>query len=579
MPPRRCASSGVCARTLRRTRLLLRSTLSSAASLKFNVEDLSGSFRFFPAFLLLGLLTYMAQRWREFLVNCHTVQARIHDIGVSVGSAVTRPSSRETRTLLFQLYRYLNAIHGLTYQSIHPFMPKTLDGFVDLGLLSTSEVLMLQPVGNKSRDTIITWAAHTVETMITNGQIRELAISPMLFPSLRGICARHHDLFVRNMPNAWFAIARLFIDLLVYCELATLVSADMPLDHRSGEGLRWRDMWLDMGYDRIVVLLFYSVLVYMSAFIVAAAYWLAWSMVHTLAFPFSNGNAGLVDDYNTDALLGSTDKMLFASLRALFDYEMRDALAAHLEASDCSEMHDRSLRSAARAEGGEPSIDSHPCFPAHSQSLHLRLSNRASRWPSSVRTGSSASMGDEALTGRGVFRAASGIGAPGTDDSYGGHRPGRRRLTGRLSNATPFEVRGAKSAREAASTSSTSRPSSHYGSTSMIRADTSDSFVAIRFDRTVDSVGCASCSDAPFATDGSEVEVDVSAQVSPPIPGSSVSLAAPQSAPVARAMPCSRPRSWRPACSVPHTVDEEWSRSLRERSEPKDGVQEDGPRG
>eukprot|EP00966_Prymnesium_polylepis_P261092 6030710-Prymnesium_polylepis.1 len=38
-------------------------------------SQLVSSFRFFPTFLMLGLLKYMADRWRERLVNSHTVQA------------------------------------------------------------------------------------------------------------------------------------------------------------------------------------------------------------------------------------------------------------------------------------------------------------------------------------------------------------------------------------------------------------------------------------------------------------------------------------------------------------------------
>jgi len=47
---------------------------------------------------LLGLLTFIVNRWQDFLVTCHTVQARLHDIGISMGMAVIKPDDQETCT-------------------------------------------------------------------------------------------------------------------------------------------------------------------------------------------------------------------------------------------------------------------------------------------------------------------------------------------------------------------------------------------------------------------------------------------------------------------------------------------------
>ena len=52
-----------------------------------------------------------------------------------------------------------------------------------------------------------------------------------------------------------------------------------------------------------------------GGFVISCAYWLPWSMIGVLLNPFGKG----VDAYNTDALLASTDRMLFVSMRALFD--------------------------------------------------------------------------------------------------------------------------------------------------------------------------------------------------------------------------------------------------------------------
>ena len=51
----------------------------------------------------------------------------------------------------------LNVVHGLTYQSVHPQMPKDLSGFVYLGLLTETEAVILTNCANKQRDCVVTW--------------------------------------------------------------------------------------------------------------------------------------------------------------------------------------------------------------------------------------------------------------------------------------------------------------------------------------------------------------------------------------------------------------------------------------
>ena len=51
----------------------------------------------------------------------------------------------------------LNVVHGLTYQSVHPQMPKNLSGFVCLGLLTETEAVILTNCANKQRDCVVTW--------------------------------------------------------------------------------------------------------------------------------------------------------------------------------------------------------------------------------------------------------------------------------------------------------------------------------------------------------------------------------------------------------------------------------------
>jgi len=266
------------------------------------VNNLSSSFQFFPSFLLLNLLGYMAVRWRDTLVNCHTVQARLHDIGTSVGGAVLTPDDPNTRRLLYRLYRYLNAVHGLTYQSVHPKLKgMALDpGFVQLGLLTSQEVALLAPMQNKVRDTLIAWVSSVLEELVRVGAVRELALGNMMICGLRGICARHHDLFVRNMPNLWFAVCRLLTDYQVLLKVL-----DLAFEVRPGNIQQHRDVELALMCATTFIAAFFATVAYFAAF--------------AMASQLDNAFDAAGDSYNTDALLGSTERQLFATLRCRFD--------------------------------------------------------------------------------------------------------------------------------------------------------------------------------------------------------------------------------------------------------------------
>jgi hypothetical protein len=282
-----------------------------------SLSHVLGAFGFFPAFLLLGLLTYVVDRWRNFLTNCHAVQGRFHDIGVSVGGAVVDPACRETRRNLYRLYRYLNVVHAKTYANVCLGLPQTNEGFVSLCLLSQEEVFLLGKVNNKSIDVLITWCRNCVEGMIRSGQLRELSIDNSRFYALRSICAEHLDLFCRNMPNVWYAVCSVIVNYLVVLQTAhvTLQLDPIAVQEESDDGT------VTPAADRSIVLVIYISCVFIFSFMMASTYWVATSMVEVLVKPFTHGP----DAYNADALLASTDRMLFASFRAMFDRDDADS--------------------------------------------------------------------------------------------------------------------------------------------------------------------------------------------------------------------------------------------------------------
>ena len=118
----------------------------------------------FPLFLLLGLLSYVTARWRDWLVNSHTVQAALHDVGVLVGASIVAPDERANETI-YELYRLLNAVHAVLYKSVVPHLPQDVAGLVDLGLLTSGEAELLEPTANKQRDVLVTWAGQKGEAL------------------------------------------------------------------------------------------------------------------------------------------------------------------------------------------------------------------------------------------------------------------------------------------------------------------------------------------------------------------------------------------------------------------------------
>ena len=113
-----------------------------------------------------------------------------------------------------------------------------------------------------------------------------------------------------SVPNTWYAVGRLLTDSIVVLQLLAL-----PLKlHRTPGSDIW-DLESSDVWSNHWMLVIFCLLVVVSSFVVSCAYWLPWSMIGVLLNPFAKG----VDAYNTDALLASTDRMLFVSMRALFD--------------------------------------------------------------------------------------------------------------------------------------------------------------------------------------------------------------------------------------------------------------------
>ena len=293
------------------------------------VGSLIASYSFFPLFLLLGLLSYVTARWRDWLVNSHTVQAALHDIGLGVGSCLVNPDA-EAKAAVYDLYRYLNAIHALLYQSVVPHLPQKPSEMIQLGLLTKGEAEILGQAANKQRDLLLTWAGQRVEALRQSGHIDGgvLALSFSLL-KLRAMCARHHDLFLRHMPNIWFAASRLLVDLLI-----ALLLIQLPLNAVESHLVDAEGHAVDSHLQSI-----HCAITAVGAFFVAFAFGAAWSVVELLSNPF----AAEIDTYNVDPLLASSERCLFVQLRSaiigreLLSRAARESPVASAGADDLAE--------------------------------------------------------------------------------------------------------------------------------------------------------------------------------------------------------------------------------------------------
>jgi len=285
--------------------------------LRTNIAKARSGFNFMVAFLLLGLLNFVVGRWREYLVTCQTVQSKLQDLAINIGGAVIDGDDAATRSRLFQLYRYLNVAHAMTYIGQDAKLPQTAGGFRDLGLLTPAEVSVLEPLANcavmsiadKQRETVLGWVGGVLTNMVRANQVQGSFHPPScgMVAGVRAACARYDDLAVRHMPNLWLACTHtLMVTLIVLLDLELAFNLNGSV--------------LDVKPH--LMLLCASITVFFAALIITGVYVIAWAMIKELSAPFG---ADSDDDYNPDALLGSTERSLFGNLRTSFDRARMEA--------------------------------------------------------------------------------------------------------------------------------------------------------------------------------------------------------------------------------------------------------------
>jgi len=255
-----------------------------------------------------GHLAFYVQRWRQFIIAAWSVEGRLKDLGIIIGSDVKNSDDPASRSLMFKFYRYMVLSMALQYKAILPQLrdagPNLLPKLEGRGLLLPKEMQVLEPQTTRMRDAVLSWIAIEVKD---NGPSKaglllgncEISVMDKL-TALRAKMMYFHGNNFYPQPNIWAAFIRCLVD--AYCTLVIFIypiTKFVPLTEA--------DYY---GFQPLVVWSIYSMTI---------CFWGALAMTKALSHPFKSR----WDTFNIDALIAGTEQTLFTSLRASFDSSVR----------------------------------------------------------------------------------------------------------------------------------------------------------------------------------------------------------------------------------------------------------------
>eukprot|EP00588_Corethron_pennatum_P008948 CAMPEP_0194275836 /NCGR_PEP_ID=MMETSP0169-20130528/8576_1 /TAXON_ID=218684 /ORGANISM="Corethron pennatum, Strain L29A3" /LENGTH=517 /DNA_ID=CAMNT_0039019401 /DNA_START=201 /DNA_END=1754 /DNA_ORIENTATION=+ len=276
----------------------------ASADIAKSFESILDDYKFLPIFLIVAYVGFVADRWRDWLVNCHSLQGRIHSFGLMCGSAVAKPPDIVVRKHLYKIYRYLNCLHAITYQSVSIELDdmQIENEFIDvLNLLTKEEVERLVPMDNKMRDCMVGWLGIEAISFLKHDSVAGKFVAHSLMDSLkdlRGIAGNHHDLFIQDRANSFTTCMRYFIFAYIF-----LIIFSYPFTLSISEG----NMCLQpMVLRGILVNTSFLQIIMMVAAILR----------HPFCF--------LADPVKVSSFLAGTERCLFANMRGTFVEEDDD---------------------------------------------------------------------------------------------------------------------------------------------------------------------------------------------------------------------------------------------------------------
>mmetsp|Transcript_120333 Transcript_120333/g.312307 ORF Transcript_120333/g.312307 Transcript_120333/m.312307 type:complete len:934 (-) Transcript_120333:477-3278(-) len=288
-----------------------------------NLMELSQSFSFLPVFLLGFFVNRECSRWVGLVDLAYGVWGRVEDMALLLAGAVEGVNNTGTaearRQYLFKAYRWLNAVHYLTYYGVDVRMGSSpgevLWDLVYAGLLLEEEAEVLLGTPNKMQQVILSWLSCLWHQMQREGVV--LASSTHQFTDklsdLRGSV-----LHVEQAPNLIKVMLKIVMSLLT---LFILIAYP------------WKLQVADQCFQPWALL---------STFLLNFSYIGLLSMMTTLEkSPFVASG----DCINADYILCEVELMTFRCIRACFS---RDIEGHHLRPSGTLELEEAIMQEAAQ---------------------------------------------------------------------------------------------------------------------------------------------------------------------------------------------------------------------------------------
>ena len=272
-------------------------------------------FKFFPIFLLLAYTAFLVDRWRRFLVACHSIQGRLSSIGQICGSACDAPISEFSKKQLYKIYRYLNTIHIMCLKSFSPSL-KSLEIETDyvtkMGLLTEDEAYFLATMENKARDVLLTLLSKEVDKLLNESRSKNIIsfsnLANNMLHELRGCCAGLHDLFIRDNPNEYV----MFMNALIFMYGALIVFG-YPL------------IFMSYSLEGKTTIGCFQLGAFIGAFFVLLSLSIPSALFNAMKNPFDSEGDGII----VDNLIAGTELCLFQNMRVLWFYDRNKKVAFH----------------------------------------------------------------------------------------------------------------------------------------------------------------------------------------------------------------------------------------------------------
>ncbi|GFH57868.1 hypothetical protein CTEN210_14344 [Chaetoceros tenuissimus] len=272
------------------------------------------SYKFLPIFLLLAYIAFLVQRWRDFMVTCHSLQGRFGDIGILIGSIPGKNVTLQEKKHLYKIYRLMNSLHIILYKE---HMREEFNGsnciahLVYLELLTKEEAEAYAARGKKMRESLCSTLMSEVDTLIEMStksdkvlESKSLVIHGKIC-DIRGTMAKWGDLFIRDNPNEYVLAMRLLIALLIL-----LVTFGYPL-------LMYSDSTAPYNC--------FQPLAFFGTFFTLLSLKVPFLLFVRMSSPFDS-----MDDIRLEHLVASTEMGVFQSLRCQFSDEVGNFAASGL---------------------------------------------------------------------------------------------------------------------------------------------------------------------------------------------------------------------------------------------------------